>query len=72
MKEINTVVDEFDDFPENAKFVVTPEFLLYQTISEYGIDLGPWTAKIWEHIFEDFMKGLEKQGVVEKKSDGEE
>lgn len=58
MNEIN-----IDD---NDKFVIAPEFLLYQTISEYGIDPGEWTPKIWLHIYEDFMDGLEKAGYVRK------
>lgn len=58
MNEIN-----IDD---NDKFVLAPEFLLYQTISEYGIDPGEWTPKIWLHIYEDFMDGLEKAGYVRK------
>ena len=58
MNEIN-----IDD---NDKFVIAPESLLYQTISEYGIDPGEWTPKIWLHIYEDFMDGLEKAGYVRK------
>ena len=58
MNEIN-----IDD---NDKFVLAPEFLLYQTISEYGIDPGDWTPRIWLHIYEDFMDGLEKAGYVRK------
>lgn len=68
MKEINLVTEDMEDFPEDAKFVIAPEFLLYQTIAEYGVDPGEWVPKIWEHIFEDFMLGLEKQGVVSKVS----
>lgn len=58
MNEINN-----DD---NDKFVLAPELLLYQTISEYGIDPGEWTQKIWLHIYEDFMDCLEKAGYVRK------
>ena len=58
MNEIN-----IDD---NDRFVITPECLLYQTISEYGIDPGDWTPKIWLHIYEDFMEDLEKAGYVRK------
>ena len=66
MSEINITTEDMEDFPEDARFVITPEFLLYQIISEYGIDPGEWIPRIWEHIFEDFMAGLEKQGVVSK------
>lgn len=58
MNEIN-----IDD---NDRSMIAPEFLLYQTISEYGIDPGDWTPKIWLHIYEDFMEGLEKAGYVRK------
>lgn len=71
MKEINRVTEDMEDFPEDAKLVITPEYLLYRIISDYGIDPGEWVPKIWEHIFNDFMLGLEKQGVVSKVS-GEE
>ncbi len=70
MNEIN-IIEMMEDFPEDAKFVITPECLLYQIISDYGIDTGEWVPKIWEHIYEDFMDGLEKQGIVSKVS-GEE
>ena len=72
MKEINLEIEDMEEFPEDAKFVITPEYYLYMTISEYGIDPGKWIPKIWTHIFEDFMGGLEKMGYVEKKSDEEE
>lgn len=61
-----------DIFPEDAKFVLTPEFLLYKTISEYGVDLDEWAPKLWQHIFEDFMSRLERMGYIEKKLDKEE
>lgn len=70
MNEIN-IIETMEDFPEGAKLVITPECLLYRIISDYGIDPGEWVPKIWEHIFEDFMDGLEKQGIVSKVS-GEE
>ena len=67
MNEIN-IIGMTEDLPEDAKFVITPEYLLYQIISDYGINTGEWVPKIWEHIFEDFMLGLEKQGIVSKVS----
>lgn len=67
MNEIN-VVEIAEDFPEDAKLVITPEWLLYMIISDYGIDPGEWVPRIWQHIFEDFMSGLEKQGIVSKVS----
>ena len=67
MNEIN-IIGMTEDLPEDAKFVITPEFLLYQIVSDYGIDPGEWIPKIWEHIYEDFMAGLEKQGIVSKVS----
>ena len=70
MNEIN-IIGMTEDLPEDAKFVITPEFLLYQIVSDYGIDTGEWIPKIWEHIYEDFMAGLEKQGIVSKVSEKE-
>ena len=67
MNEIN-IIEMAEDFPEGAKLVITPEYLLYLIISDYGIDPGEWVPKIWEHIYEDFMAGLEKQGIVSKVS----
>lgn len=61
-------MNEIDD---NDRFMIAPEFLLYQTISEYGIDTGDWTPKIWLHIYEDFMECLEKQGVIGKVNQNE-
>lgn len=66
MKEINLEIKDMEEFPEDAKFVITPEYLLYLIISDYGIDPGEWIPRIWQHIYEDFMDGLEKQGVVSK------
>lgn len=40
-----------EEFPEDAKFVITPEYYLYMTISEYGIDPDEWMPRIWQHIF---------------------
>lgn len=71
MKEINLEIEDMEEFPEDAKFVITPEYFLYMTISEYGIDPGEWIPKIWTHIFEDFMAGLEKQGIIGKVSQKE-
>lgn len=68
MNEIKDIKQNDDNF----QFVITPECLLYQIISEYGIDPGPWVAKIWRHIYEDFMEGLEKQGIICKESGEEE
>ena len=65
MNEIN-IIGKTEDFPDDAKFVITPESLLYLTISDYGIDPGEWVPKIWQHIYEDFMEGLEKTNVVER------
>ena len=70
MNEIN-IIGMTEDRPEDVRFAITPEYLLYMIISDYGIDPGEWVPKIWEHIFEDFMAGLEKQGIVSKVS-GEE
>ena len=70
MNEIN-IIGMTEDFPEDTKFMITPEHLLYLIISDYGIDPGEWVPKIWEHIFEDFMAGLEKQGIVSKVSEKE-
>lgn len=70
MNEIN-IIGMTEDSPENAKFAIAPEYLLYMIISDYGIDPGEWVPKIWEHIFEDFMVGLEKQGIVSKVSEKE-
>ena len=70
MNEIN-IIGMTEDFPDDAKLVITPEYLLYQIISDYGINPGEWVPKIWEHIFEDFMAGLEEHGIVSKVS-GEE
>ena len=70
MNEIN-IIEMAEDFPEDAKLVITPEYLLYRIISDYGINPGEWIPRIWQHIYEDFMNGLEKQGIVSKVS-GEE
>ena len=65
MNEIN-MIEMMEDLPEGAKLVITPEYLLYRIISDYGIDPGEWVPRIWQHIYEDFMDGLEKQGIVSK------
>ena len=65
MNEINTI-EMMEDLPEGAKLAITPEYLLYRIISDYGIDPGEWIPRIWQHIYEDFMDGLEKQGIVSK------
>lgn len=70
MNEIN-MIGMVEDFPEDARLAITPEYLLYLIISDYGINPGEWVPKIWEHIFEDFMLGLEKQGIVSKVSEKE-
>lgn len=65
MNEIN-IIEMTEDFPEDAKLAITPEYLLYRIISDYGIDPGDWIPRIWQHIYEDFMDGLEKQGIISK------
>lgn len=65
MNEIN-IIEMMEDLPEGAKLAITPEYLLYRIISDYGIDPGEWVPRIWQHIYEDFMDGLEKQGIVSK------
>ena len=71
MKEIKFTTEDMEDFPPDAKLAIIPEYLLYLIISDYGIDTGEWIPRIWQHIYEDFMDGLEKQGIVSKVS-GEE
>ena len=61
--------EDFDD--ENARYVLTPHAILYETLRGYGIDVGKWYQKLWESIFETFMNDLERSGYVEKKSDEE-
>lgn len=67
MKEIKFMTEDMEDFPSDTKLEIAPEYLLYLIISDYGIDPGEWIPRIWQHIYEDFMDGLEKQGIVSKK-----
>jgi len=64
------VTELLEDFPEDVKFVLSEEYLLFTIITDdYGIDVGVWRPKLWRSIYEDFMEGLEKIGTVVKKDE---
>ena len=64
---MDKITEMLEDFPEDAKFVVTEEYLLFNIITDdYGIDVGVWRPKLWRSIFMDFMEGLEKMGTIAK------
>ena len=64
---MDKITEMLEDFPEDVKFVLTEEYLLFRIITDdYGVDVGEWRPKLWKSIFEDFMEGLEKMGTIVK------
>ena len=61
------VTEMLDDSSEDAKFVISEEYFLWDLIAnEYGIDVGIWRPKLWRSVYEDLMTGLERMGFVAK------
>lgn len=52
-------------FDDDAKFVLTPQYILFNIMSSM-FDVGEWDPNLWEVIYELFMKRLEKAGYVAK------
>lgn len=64
MENIENVNEE--EYKDDEMYVITPHCLLYETLKDYGIEVGPWLPKMWDHIFNDFMEGLCKSGYISK------
>ena len=48
-------------------YCLTPYSVLLSVMGNYGIDVSHITPRIAEHLFDDFMDTLCKQGYVERK-----
>lgn len=70
MSEINLVggVDR-KDMDDEEMYILTPWGCLSEVLEEYGIDTERITAKIGEHMVDDFMKLMIKSNYVKKKEE---
>ena len=48
-------------------YCLTPYAVLLSVMGDYGIDVSRITPRVAEHMFDDFMEALCKQGYVEPK-----
>lgn len=51
----------------DAEFRLTKGMVLLLTLRDYGIDVSHITPKMAEHLVDDFMNELVKQGYAERK-----
>ncbi len=63
--------DEFaanatDDPNEEERLVVTPHYLLYDTLDGFGIEVGEWYPMLWESIYNTFMNRMMKSGYAKR------
>ena len=62
----NDCLSDIED-DEQATYVLTPHCILYETLKNFGIQVGEWYPTLWEHIFKDFMDKFVVSGYVDKK-----
>lgn len=58
-----------DEIRDNEVYVLTPYGVLLSVMGDYGIDVSHITPRVAEHLFDDFMEALCKQGYVNRKND---
>ena len=58
-----------DEIRDNEVYVLTPYGVLLSVMGDYGIDVSHITPRVAEHLFDDFMEALCKQGYVSRKND---
>lgn len=51
---------------DEEKYCLTPWGCLYYVLTNYGIETDHITGTIGEHLVEDFMAAMAKQGYVVK------
>lgn len=66
--------DGIDMIPEdeNVEYHFTPYGCLLSVMKDYNIDVSHITPKMAEHLFEDFMECLIRQGYVGRRKDDEQ
>lgn len=69
MKDFDFLNEEHDD--DDAAYVMTEAAILYETLKDWGINVGNWNYKIWNAIVEDFMEEMVRAGHVGKAEEGE-
>lgn len=67
METEEILADDYLSDDEDATYGLTPHCLLYETLKNFGIQVGQWYPSLWESIFEKFMENLEASGYVERK-----
>lgn len=58
--------EDYDEFPDDAEFVLTEWGCLSAVLSDYGIDFSHISGRVGQHIVEDFMEMMEKSGYIAK------
>ncbi len=51
---------------DDANYCLTEHAILYETLKDYGMDVGEWRNSLWRSIYNDFMNELEKNGYISK------
>lgn len=54
------------NYYDNITYRLTEHAILYETLKDYGIDVGEWRNSLWRLIYNDFMNGLEKNSYISK------
>lgn len=63
---------EYEPKADEEVYVLTPYGVLLSVMDDYGIDVNHITPRMAEHLFEDFMEALCKQGYVGKRGEADE
>ena len=67
------VMDNFNDVEkineEDERYVLTPEYLLYATLEDFGIKVGYWIPRLWKSIYNSYVEDMCKAGHIEKQNE---
>lgn len=68
-REEALVKDDRENSEGEEQYTLTPWGCLFSVLCDYGIDTAHIPGKVGEHIVEDFMDAMQKQGYVEKRGE---
>lgn len=63
---VNGTIVDVEDGDDECVYALTPWGCMMSILNEYNIQHDHITPRIGEHMVEDFMNLMEKQGIVKK------
>lgn len=65
-------VECYEDVEDEEVYCLTPYGVMLNVFEDYGIHAKHLTARVAEHLFEDLMESLVKQGYIGRRKDDEQ